>query len=405
MYKRRNFYLILILFVLLFFLNYITFLPSQWVYYITLFFVFSIFLVFQLGVIFLQKVSFIEKLLAFATLSFFLIYAGFGIFDAFKSFCRYSVNPINPEAQPGFVCYSPDYNLSLYGIEKLHPFDSYKYGRIYKRLLEEGVLQKEDFIQPVAISQQELLSVHSKEYLNSLNAFTVTKCFELPILMLFPLSSIQENAMYPHKLATGGTLLAARTALNRGFAINLSGGYHHAHTDHGHGFCLFADIPIAISILKKEGKINRALVIDTDTHHGDGNAVFANEIDYVDVLDMYEKDNFPSDKYPAKYDGGLEANEKSFRTYINLLSKLLEQAGKVKYDIVFFNQGSDTGLGDPLGGFHFSMKQFIQKDKLVYEFVKKHKAPVVIVLSGGYGDVSWEYHYLSMKYFLQNCQQ
>ncbi len=54
-------------------------------------------------------------------------------------------------------------------------------------------------------------------------------------------------------LSPKGTLLAARNALEVGIGINLGGGYHHAKPDSGEGFCIFADIPIAIRQLQAGG--------------------------------------------------------------------------------------------------------------------------------------------------------
>lgn len=63
-------------------------------------------------------------------------------------------------------------------------------------------------------------------------------------------------------------MLAAGLALERGWAINMGGGMHHAHASDGMGWCPFDDIMLAIRRLRKAsgGQINRVLVIDLDAH-------------------------------------------------------------------------------------------------------------------------------------------
>lgn len=45
----------------------------------------------------------------------------------------------------------------------------------------------------------------------------------------------------------GGTILAAKLAKERGWAINVGGGFHHCCADSGGGFCAYADISLCIN--------------------------------------------------------------------------------------------------------------------------------------------------------------
>src|SRR3989449_8492587 len=73
-------------------------------------------------------------------------------------------------------------------------------------------------------------------------------------------------------LAAGGTILAAQSAVRDGFGANLSGGFHHAYPGHGEGFCAIHDVAVAIRNLQADGSIEKAIVVDTDVHHGNGTA-------------------------------------------------------------------------------------------------------------------------------------
>ena len=60
---------------------------------------------------------------------------------------------------------------------------------------------------------------------------------------------------------------AARLAVERGWAINIGGGFHHCSSDSGGGFCVYADITLAIRFLFHQvAGINRAMIVDLDAH-------------------------------------------------------------------------------------------------------------------------------------------
>ena len=60
---------------------------------------------------------------------------------------------------------------------------------------------------------------------------------------------------------------AAKLAVERGWSINLGGGFHHCSSDQGGGFCAYADITLAIRLLFTEvDTIKRAMIVDLDAH-------------------------------------------------------------------------------------------------------------------------------------------
>lgn len=67
-------------------------------------------------------------------------------------------------------------------------------------------------------------------------------------------------------LQTGGTALAAELAVQHRAAINIGGGFHHASGDRGGGFCVYADITLALRNLLDSGSIKSALIVDLDAH-------------------------------------------------------------------------------------------------------------------------------------------
>src|SRR5262249_35862346 len=138
---------------------------------------------------------------------------------------------------------------------------------------------------------------HTEEYLRSLRrSLTLAKILEVQVVALLPAIFTNWRVLRPMRLAAGGTLLACRLALERGLAINLGGGYHHANGTHGHGFCVYADVPTALALLHREGRLRSALIVDTDAHQGDGNADAVRSWGWVCVLDFFEERLFPRPK-------------------------------------------------------------------------------------------------------------
>ena len=55
--------------------------------------------------------------------------------------------------------------------------------------------------------------------------------------------------------------------MDRGWGINLGGGFHHCSAERGGGFCAYADITLAIKFLFRQfPKVKKAMIIDLDAH-------------------------------------------------------------------------------------------------------------------------------------------
>jgi histone deacetylase 11 len=291
------------------------------------------------------------------------------------------------------IVYSSKYNITAFGLERLHPFDSTKYRRIRDWLVRQGLRNAEDFVAPPSVTRAELLRVHTPEYLRSLRRRgTLARILEVPVLFFLPACLTSWRVLRPMRRATGGTLLACRLARENGLAISLGGGYHHASGNRGGGFCVYADAPLALAILKDEGRIGSALVVDTDAHQGDGTADAIRDWPWAHILDFYEDDIFPWPK--AKEDiavplprglGGAE--------YLDLVREHLPAAlDRFRPDLVLYNAGSDVLQTDPLTRLCLRPDDVAERDLYVVTEVRQRGLPLTMVLSGGYGPLSWEAH-------------
>ncbi|MGA9685219.1 MAG: histone deacetylase, partial [Candidatus Sulfotelmatobacter sp.] len=165
---------------------------------------------------------------------------------------------------PFKLIYSDGYYLPI----GAHVFPAEKYRRIRERLLATGVADANDFLEPQPASDDDILLVHTPEYVDKLMTGTLSSREELELEV--PFSHELVEAFW---LAAGGSTLAAQQALADGVSVNIGGGFHHAFPDHGEGFCMIHDVAVAIRRLQRDGKIRTAMTVDCDVHQGNGTAV------------------------------------------------------------------------------------------------------------------------------------
>jgi histone deacetylase 11 len=296
------------------------------------------------------------------------------------------------------IVYSPKYNITAFGLERLHPFDSRKYRRIHNWLIRQGLRRPQEFVSPPICTHAELLRVHTPEYLRSLRDRRVlTRILEVPVVYCLPAWLVGWRVLRPMRWATGGTILASRLALEKGLSINLSGGYHHAGGARGGGFCAYADVPLALLILKEEDRLVSALVVDTDVHQGNGTADAIRAWQWAHILDFFEQDLFPWPKAEEDVPVPLPPRTNGAE-YLDTLREYLPRAlDRFHPDLVVYNAGSDVLWSDPLSHFMLTAEEMAERDLYVITEVRERKVPLAMVLSGGYGPASWEAHARSIE--------
>jgi histone deacetylase 11 len=290
------------------------------------------------------------------------------------------------------VIFSAHYDISLHGLEQLHPFDTAKYGKIFRYLTEKLGIDPGRFVHPTCVSERQLLTVHTKEYLASLHdARVIAEIAELGVLSAIPAAVLQENVLKPMKYAAGGTVLGVDLALQYGWAVNLSGGYHHAKADSGSGFCFFADIPLAVALAREARAGLRVLIVDLDAHQGNGCESFFKDSSGIFIFDVYNRDIFPADAEAAQYidfaypvrSGTADAE------YLELLRTELPEAIKIAQpDLIIYNAGTDIYENDPLGAMRITEEGIRKRDEIVCACAFEHKIPILMLLSGGYAPQS-----------------
>lgn len=288
------------------------------------------------------------------------------------------------------IIFHRKYDIGLFGLENLHPFDSKKYGKVFRFLEEKEIIVGDNYFEPEEkASNETLLVVHTQEYLDSLKqSANVAKIAELGFLKMMPNFILQSNFLNPMRWATAGTILAAELAMEYGWAINLSGGYHHAKSDRSSGFCFFADINLAANhAFEKFPQVKKIMVIDLDAHQGNGFEAIFEKDPMVDVFDMYNGDIYPMDLKAAQYirwkfplDNGTGEID-----YISILQNNLPKAiAESQPDLIIYNAGTDPYEKDPLGGLRISAAGLVLRDEFVFKQATTKRIPIMMVLSGGY---------------------
>ncbi|KAL8611213.1 Histone deacetylase 11 [Nucella lapillus] len=297
------------------------------------------------------------------------------------------------------VVYCSEYNISFLGMEKLHPFDAGKWGNIINFLKDAGMVRDDTLVVPVEATEEDLLAVHTKRYLSSLKltsilegvnewSMTVAGITEIPPVALLPNFIVQRKVLRPFRYQTGGTILAGKLAMERGWAINVGGGFHHCSSDRGGGFCAYADITLSLRFLfeRVEG-VARAMIVDLDAHQGNGHERDFMDDERVYIMDVYNRGIYPHDGF-AKRAIKRRVELEHFtddKEYLRLVRKHLEGAlNEFTPDVIVYNAGTDILDGDPLGNLAISAQGIIERDQIVFQKARARNIPVMMVTSGGY---------------------
>ncbi len=276
---------------------------------------------------------------------------------------------------PYRLVYHERYDLKLGD----HVFPSQKFRLIHDRLIRDRFAQEEDFVRPEPAGDSDILAVHEKGWVERLKNGTLS--YQEILQLEIPYSREMAEACW---LAAGGTMLAARLALESGIAYNVGGGFHHAFAGHGEGFCAINDIAVGIRKMQREGRIAKAMVVDCDVHHGNGTAdIFAGDSS-VFTLSIHQFNNYPSEKPPSSLDIHLPDGVTD-EEYLHRLGNGYRAAlAMFQPQLLVYVAGADPYCEDQLGGLSLSMEGLRERDRLVLWSALHNHIPVAIVLAGGY---------------------
>jgi acetoin utilization deacetylase AcuC-like enzyme len=276
---------------------------------------------------------------------------------------------------PFKLVYHKGYDLNL----GEHVFPSQKFHLIAETLLREEIAAREDYLTPEPAADGDLLRVHTSEWVRKLKTGTLSASEIMKLEIPY-----SQEAVEAFWLAAGGSILAGRSALRDGFGCNLGGGFHHAYPGHGEGFCAIHDVAVAIRRLQFDGAIRKAMVVDTDVHHGNGTAAIFAKDESVFTLSIHQENNYPAYKPPSDVDLDM-ADRVDDDEYLGVLIPAVQSAlDEFQPELLFYVGGADPFCEDQLGGLSLTKKGLKERDRKVFEEARRRGIPVATALAGGY---------------------
>ncbi|HET6551182.1 MAG TPA: histone deacetylase [Solirubrobacter sp.] len=266
-----------------------------------------------------------------------------------------------------------------------HRFPISKYGLLRERV--EGLVE---VVESEPVPWEWLAAVHEAALLDRIRDGTLSVREQRALGLPWSEPLVERG-----RRSVGGTVAAARRALEHGVGMNLGGGTHHAGRDYARGYCLFNDVAVAVARLRAEGAVRRALVVDCDVHQGDGTAQILGPDPDAFTLSLHGARNYPwrsvspsvlasSDvvrRYPSDLDVDLPSGTGD-DTYLRALDDALDVALGSSYDVAFFLAGADPWEGDRLGRLALTKAGLRARDERV--LARLRGMPTVVVLAGGY---------------------
>lgn len=274
------------------------------------------------------------------------------------------------------IVHHPAYSVPL---PAGHRFPMGKFAALASTLEARGLLSDRNRVQPEPADPDRLALAHDRAWVEAVLAARVDPSAERRLgLPVTPAVAARARA------AVGGTLEAARLALEHGLALNTAGGSHHAFRDGGAGFCVFNDLAVTALSLLAEGRVRRLVVLDLDVHQGDGTAAILAGEPRVATVSLHCRCNYPTRKQQGSLDVALDPGIGD-RAYLEILAGLLpDLLRREAPDLLLYDAGVDPHLADRLGRLALGDRGLAERDRFVLETCRARGVPVAAVIGGGY---------------------
>lgn len=262
-------------------------------------------------------------------------------------------------------------------------------------LLSSSAVQVDE---PRQASHDELSLFHNEEYLRF-----VKRASELGSGFLdMGDTPAFKGCFEASALASGASLTAVDLVMSRevAYAINISGGLHHAHPGRASGFCIFNDPAVSVAYLKKKYSLDRILYLDIDAHHGDGVMYgFYSDPDVLDI-DFHEDGHhlFPGTGSTEEVGAGKAVGVKinvpllpftGNRTYLSLFKEIVPPVvRRYKPQILLVQCGADSHANDLLAHLQLTTTTYREIAVIVKDLANEVADGRLVIFGGGGYNVS-----------------
>lgn len=251
------------------------------------------------------------------------------------------------------------------------------------RMIREGAMELVpglDFREAPAATDGVLALAHHPDYIRRVTEGSLSAAEQKAIGFPWSAAMVERS-----RRSAGATIAACRAACEDGVAANLAGGTHHAHADHGEGFCVFNDAAVAARLMQAERRAARVAVVDLDVHQGDGTAAILERDDSVFTLSLHGERNYPFVKQVSDLDVALPDGTGD-DAYLDALDDALAALfGRFDPQLIIYLAGADPHEGDRLGRLKLSLDGLARRDERVLHTAAERRIPVAIAMAGGYG--------------------
>ncbi len=199
------------------------------------------------------------------------------------------------------------------------------------------------------------------------------------------------------KLAVGTAIQSCEAVLsgkvNQSFALIRPPGHHSGYSK-AEGLCIFNNCAVSIKHLLHEKKLDRALIIDLDTHYGDGIAEFFYSdpsVLYISLHEYFSKQE-RGGVFELGADEGMGYNVNiplpfftTNRTYLRAFDKIVPPLVKeFKPELILVAMGFDTHYADPVGNLRLTSQFFATITQRLKTIAEICDGKLALVLEGGY---------------------
>ncbi len=268
-----------------------------------------------------------------------------------------------------------------------HPEQPARVRAIADRLALTGLLDQLDCLTAFPATNEQLLRVHTRAYLDFLKS-------SVPLRGFFPLD--EDTFLTPHtlpaaRIAAGAVVLATDLVLQgkyRRVFCNIRPPGHHAHRAKAGGFCFFNNVAVGIHHALAHG-VNRIALIDFDVHHGDGSEQILAGDDRVLMLSTFARDIFPNTE-PSPLSTnmvnvGLAAGADGDSLRNVILRHWLPALEKFQPRMLFISAGFDAHFQDDMGNMRWVDEDYIRLTREIVSVARRHcVGQIISVLEGGY---------------------
>ncbi len=269
--------------------------------------------------------------------------------------------------------------------------------RRLKNLLDiTGLAAELDMRHAPPATHDMLTRVHPENYLTEFKKMSDTGGGEIGLRTPFG-QGAYEIAAVSAGLASEAVRTVAQGDLQNAYALSRPPG-HHCLPDWPNGFCLLANIAIAIENAQADGLFERVAVIDWDVHHGNGTEAIYYERDDVLAISLHQEHNYPldtGDMADRGHGAGLGYNiniplppGSGHASYLRAMEKIVLPAlDQFKPDLIIVACGFDASAFDPLSRMLASADTYRQMTQQLMSAAHKHcDGKLVLVHEGGYSE-------------------